>query len=119
MWVGPLRGGTISACYAIWDTSASPPAPKCVLERTASFKTRLTDPISPDWGITTASANPADTANPSFLIVSMSIIPLDFGGTNAFTINAKTIEVLNRFITSCSAPVDASSYAPGTCGSVF
>ena len=119
-YVGPLRDGSISACYAVWDAVRA--APDCVLERTATFGDRLSGPLTLAWGVGVASAPllSATTTNaPSFLVVSMHVDSLNLQGHDLFAIDAETVQVINRFITSCTAPADYGDYTAGSCGSAY
>jgi hypothetical protein len=121
-YIGPLRDGSISACYAVWNAAVSPPGPSCVLERTATFGNSLSGPLSISWGVGVAKApilSPTTTNAPSFLIVSMHVDSLNLQGHDLFAIDAKTVQVINRFITSCSAPADYGGYTAGSCGSAY
>jgi len=132
LYVGPLSSGTISACYAIWDTGLSPAAPRCVLERIGTFGNSLGGPstLTLAWEgggapqIDTVCQSPLTdprtcTNGPSFLTVSLKVEALSLQGHDLFNINDQTVQVLNRFITSCTAPLNYSDYTAGSCGSAF
>lgn len=122
-YVGPEQSGTISACYAIWNAAAA--SPVCVLERLGTFANNLSGGLALSWGINTI--NPASTPAPSFLVVKAQIqtIKIDTSSSilgflaSTVTLNATTVQVLNRYVSSCMAPASVSDYTAGGCGSAY
>ena len=120
---GPEQSGTISACYAIWNAGTA--SPVCVLERLGTFGNNLSAPLALSWGVNTVDS--AVTQAPSFLVVTVQIQTLKINTsspilgflTSTVTLNAATVQVLNRYISSCAAPAQVSGYTAGGCGSAY